>query len=994
MRLSQGDVIWPVVLPAARMAQGGEVRVYFARGEIPCEMCGGSGQEGDSTCLGCGGGGWHEVPRVASVIVPAGTSDGQRLIIDGQGEFDAEKHCFGRLVLVCWSSMPEGVEIDDGVAVSTVEVAGEACEAGGRFTVATPDGPLLVDLPGPLWDGREFLVPRQYASAPWGDRGPLRVRVRVLADTPLQPSAATGTRVALLTAQAREALLNGRVSEAIQRCREALAADQAFAMAHAVLGAALTRSGNAPEAIKELKAAVHLDHRQERYWFYLGCAYRAAGVPAAAAAAAYAGILRNRRSTRLARLWRDTLVRLCATDASCWSLSADALASLELVRTDLQRQYIGSAVTALAELARRYPGCARLRYLLGTSLWLLSVDGLEARLGAACAHVAYAIAATELAQQLAESSSGGTPDAELFQQVPELLAFAPTPLVEIEGLQQARSEYAAAFEELLELTREDGAVSDLVEAATALIAEGQLKDALPLLLTAADRILKGRITGWYGVARAELRGEADPLLASERAVAEAIRSTDTCLQEVARKVDHFDKIAETLSKARPSVLQAIAGVQRELQTQRVIASSTRHPQELCGAATILTQQLQRLRNGLGSVLEVLRANSAGTRPLLGAFADGWAILRQLRSFGASRPDILSASPAALSEAIDGTAAILGAATQWLARSERIVSGLQRMGYRALAAARLIRALLMRRYGPDHVRHDVRPLAQAIRLLHQNLHADVHDVETRTLLARALNEFQAVAEPLLAGGIEARADLFDSTIDAVRTGAMPDHPFADSEEELLRPDKLACLRWAAEALTTHQPLFPREFLIAAKRDCYVLTNYRLLCRESGSTGLVPIPLPRLVSYEVRPSGLTSVTLIFDLADGTRAVFSGVHIWDAPPQGAVRWALGSRMWTNLPQEQASVLESGQKVTELPRPAAPPAQESLPAPPPALELPALEQPLCPFCGTATRPGDRFCRQCGRPVALPALPADEHPARGPHTGSSPAEIENEEAT
>ena len=506
MALSASDVVWPIVLPSASMTYGGEVKVYFARGQIPCQVCGGIGTVQGGTCPACGGCGFEEVPRCTSLILPGNLADGERLVLEGQGNFDPQSRQFGRLVLVCWRAPLEGTKLEDGVMVSTVTVTPEACTTGGRFTVPTPDGPRVVDLPAPLWDGREFVVPRRGAQAPWGEPTPLRIRVQVEQGPPPAPSPSASSAASLLTAQAREAVLAGDAATAIQRCGEALALDPAFAMAHAVLGAALTRSGCHAEAIKELKTALHLDHRQERFWFYLGCAYTAAGMPAAAASAAYAGMLRTPRSTRLRRLWREALRRIFATDATCGALSPDDLGSLELIKSDLERHYVGAAVAALSEMVSRNPSCARLRYQLAAVLWLLSVEGVEAQLGAACSHLVRAIAGADLLLQAVEALASHGITAEAFRQLPELHTLLPTKPVDMRSLQQAIDEYTAALDELLELIRQDGAVSDLIAAAAALVAEGQLRDALPMLISAAERVLAGEIGSWYQWARADLRG--------------------------------------------------------------------------------------------------------------------------------------------------------------------------------------------------------------------------------------------------------------------------------------------------------------------------------------------------------------------------------------------------------------------------------------------------------------------------------------------------------
>jgi tetratricopeptide (TPR) repeat protein len=357
----------------------------------------------------------------------------------------------------------------------------------------------------------------------------LTVHVKLSRPRRRDSSAADQASAAEMVGRARQAVKNDDIGAAISLCTQALALDESFPMAHAVLGVALSKRDQNADAIREIKAAVRLDHRSERFWFYLGCTYNTAKMPVPAAAAAYAGMLRDRHSTRLVRLWNEALRQILASDPTCGELSADDLGRFETIRTDLQRQYVGAATTALAEMVGQHPGCARLHYQRGAALWFLSVQGLEAHLGAACSCVARAVALVDTARRVNEALRDNVLDDDLLEQAPALYAFIQSQVPDTDGLDLARQEYSATLGELLEVVRREGAVSDMVAAATALVSHDRHDEALQLLLSSVDRILAGVLSGWYQQKAAMLRDDTSPELATERSAAETSRSLDLCL---------------------------------------------------------------------------------------------------------------------------------------------------------------------------------------------------------------------------------------------------------------------------------------------------------------------------------------------------------------------------------------------------------------------------------------------------------------------------------
>jgi hypothetical protein len=324
--------------------------------------------------------------------------------------------------------------------------------------------------------------------------------------------------------------------------------------------------------------------------------------------------------------------------------------------------------------------------------------------------------------------------------------------------------------------------------------------------------------------------------------------------------------------------------------------------------------------------------------------------------------------------------VLESITEWLERTKAQFTALEADLRRTCAAARFSQALLNRRFGMPDPRSQLQDLVTSIGWLHDALHLDTEDRESRELLAQVLEHFAEVADPMVQSGLGTRADLFSNTMDAVAAQATGKYTFATSPDELLYNEQLALFDWAAEVLTEEQPIFPQEFLLGARSECWALTNYRLVHAQPSTTGFITLPLSRVAAYEQRAAGLTRVHVLIDLKDGTRVVLNDVGRKDAAPTEWVRWAVGAQMWKNLGAEDAEVLDSGRQVDELPRPILG-AKRDLPALQPQTHavLPDSERPLCPGCGAAAISGDQFCRRCGAALVLNALPTNDQQALPP---------------
>jgi tetratricopeptide (TPR) repeat protein len=865
-----------------------------------------------------------------TAVLPADLADGERVSIPDQGYHDNVENKYGSLVLSCWLRPTDGLVIEHGEPVAVLNASAEE-GLPPEFTVGTPHGTALVALEGPLWEGREYLLPGWGLRLPDGQSHSLRVRVHLREERGLVGAEETA-RAVELASRAREALAHSDLGQALALSAEALGSDPGVALAHAVRGATLGKQGDYANGLPELRRAVDLDHRSPRYWYYMGSTYLRGTLHIPALAAACGGMLRDRRSQRLQRLWTSTLPQVFAPYVASEDLTRTENDGLQALWREVQGSYLGTAGAAIDDMLGRHPRSPILHAQRGAIAWLLSVQGREPSLGLAYAHLARA------AMYSPESQ-----------------------------------EYATTLGEIDEVIRRYGSVAELLDAGSALISRLECREAFRLVMAAAEKLADGQTLGTYEQWAQELTGSQQVEVADERSVADAWQSLRACLSQGYAHLDRVQTLTAAFYETYPECVNALqfAGDRCEvLQRRAPTAPEDWGRGEVRSSASRLKAAVsERLAhvftlwpdsNELGTSLnatglagrqEVCRLSTLTTQGL--RLANG------------------TASGETIGRWAEACLRLVERITEWLEHTKVQFTSMEADLRRTCAAASFSQALLNQRFGMPDPRSQLQDLVASVGWLQDALHLDTEDRESRELLAQVLEHFGEVADPMVQSGLGMRTDLFSNTMDAVAAQATGKYTFATSPEELLYGEHLALFDWAAEVLTQDQPVFPQEFLLGARRDCWALTNYRLVHAQPPSTGFVILPLSRIAAYEQRAAGLTRVHVLIDLKDGTRVVFNDVGRKDAAPTEWVRWAIGAQMWKNLRAEDVEVLDSGRQVEELPRPIAA-AKRELSAP--QQQAPALlseaPHPLCPGCGAAAIAGDHFCRRCGAPLSLNALP------------------------
>jgi molecular chaperone DnaJ len=177
-----GDVPFgPVTCPRCRgggTVHGSRGHMIFSR---PCGECGGEGQLRSRPCGRCGGEGRAPASEWLDVRIPPGVGNGSQVRLPGAGNAGRRGGPPGDFVLtVEVEEHPvfrrEGDDLHCVASVGMVEAA-----MGGHVEVATPDGPVTIEVPAGTQNGQRFRLRKRGVPRPGdGGRGDLWVEMRVV----------------------------------------------------------------------------------------------------------------------------------------------------------------------------------------------------------------------------------------------------------------------------------------------------------------------------------------------------------------------------------------------------------------------------------------------------------------------------------------------------------------------------------------------------------------------------------------------------------------------------------------------------------------------------------------------------------------------------------------------------------------------------------------------------------------------------------------------
>jgi len=180
--LGAGDVAFgPVACPRCHgkgIVRGSRGHMIFSR---PCRDCDGSGQLRRAACPRCSGEGRAVASEWIELRIPPGVGNGSQVRLPGGGNVGRCGGTPGDFVLTVEVEphpvfRREGDDLHRPVAVGMIEAA-----MGGHVEVATPDGPVTIEVPAGTQDGQRFRLRKRGVPHLGGEgRGDLWVEARLV----------------------------------------------------------------------------------------------------------------------------------------------------------------------------------------------------------------------------------------------------------------------------------------------------------------------------------------------------------------------------------------------------------------------------------------------------------------------------------------------------------------------------------------------------------------------------------------------------------------------------------------------------------------------------------------------------------------------------------------------------------------------------------------------------------------------------------------------
>ena len=146
-----------------------------------CLMCGGTGQQRPRTCDACAGSGQETRSETATVRIPPGVADGERVRVPGKGNGGIRGGPPGDLYISVHVAAHQFYRREGDDLHMVVPIAIHEAALGARVDIATPDGPARLRVPPGTQSGQRFRLRERGASSTRdGRRGDLVVEVRLM----------------------------------------------------------------------------------------------------------------------------------------------------------------------------------------------------------------------------------------------------------------------------------------------------------------------------------------------------------------------------------------------------------------------------------------------------------------------------------------------------------------------------------------------------------------------------------------------------------------------------------------------------------------------------------------------------------------------------------------------------------------------------------------------------------------------------------------------
>lgn len=902
---STGDIVWPIAVSLTEALSGFSRVVYVPSRHLPCPACLSQTEQDREECEDCGGSGLQTTLKRVMVDIPPLRDDLQRLKVRCAGNYVEADRAFGDLILVCHIRPEPNLSVTAGVLLLVIDVPATQAENGGTIEVDLLNQLLAVELPAGVEDGQRLDLQADLTIvAPL----PVAVQVHVGPEETVGSSGET-TELTELSRAAAAAEAEGRFDVARDRYAE-LVRRSPHPRNLVKLSAIHLRLGETHSAVETMQRALAVSPDDAEIYYYLAMCQARDGNQLMAAVE----LERARRlgfpATRAEEAHRRIVKSIFMPTADFTAPELER--AREGLKLALDRYYgaASEAYQAVLELGER----PHAYYWMGAADWLLTVESGEDRLASAYL-------------SLAEAGRSAT-------QFPHFAV----------GAAQIREEV---------LTQ--GSLASKMRVCTHFVREGQAQEAQDFLFAAlrdVRRMVPGRqreLSAGIEASRVFLR-TCESYVSVHSRVQSAWQSVFSNLGGANRQVDTATADGRPLGELTRGELSALVRTGLETLRDLVLPALRSLEGELDGAVR-LTPRYHRL-------LEKVIGWTARLAPVAQTLAQCGSGLQ--RGSGSAQQASADAF-VTLSRGLSATYVAMELENTSLGRELSCL-------WRALAFALQLTAKLQSLLAVDEPMRNARTLARALELLQASINLDPDFAASEAsaqALCDLLDEFQQCAQAAAGCGALARVELLQNTFDALNSQLSP-FQIASSPAELMAEDNLKLFDWAVETLFEAVVPIPREFIIAARPDCYALSNYRLAHRVPDTTTYQVLPLSQIERYDVHVSGVTMRNVLFTLRDGRRVTFAGVRTADVLPHEQVSWLLGAHMWQNLAAAELEALDTGR--------AAPTQALSAQRPSVLLELSAAATSgrlpssdsarTCGQCGRENFVRDRFCRGCGAPL------------------------------
>jgi len=167
------------ILVTLEEAMRGSVRSVSVRHSVPCQQCGGAGEQSGRLCTACGGAGQVAKTDTCQVKIPAGVTEGQRLRVAARGQAGFGAGAAGDLYLRVRLARHPDFDVEDHNLLHETNLTPWEAVLGVNIAVPTLNGRVNIRIPPGTQNGQKLRLRGRGLPQHAGDSGDLIVITRI-----------------------------------------------------------------------------------------------------------------------------------------------------------------------------------------------------------------------------------------------------------------------------------------------------------------------------------------------------------------------------------------------------------------------------------------------------------------------------------------------------------------------------------------------------------------------------------------------------------------------------------------------------------------------------------------------------------------------------------------------------------------------------------------------------------------------------------------------